>query len=86
MAIDNHHLTQRSLALVNKLTFKNINIIESSNNYNNKGVGGGGVKDMYYWSKVKLEYEIFKKNDLLFLQGILLNMFSFTATFTGVIL
>ena len=38
MAIENHPLTQRSLQFmgisVNKLTFKGINIIQSSNNYN----------------------------------------------------
>ena len=38
MSIDNRPLTQRSLQLigicVNKLTFKCINIIQSSNNYN----------------------------------------------------
>ena len=38
MPIDNHPLTQRRLQLigigVNKLTFKRINIIQSSNNYN----------------------------------------------------
>ena len=38
MPIDNHPLTQRRLQFigisVNKLTLKNINIIQSSNNYN----------------------------------------------------
>ena len=38
MLIDNHHLTQRRLQFigtsVNKLTFKSINIITSSSNYN----------------------------------------------------
>ena len=38
MPIDNHHLTQRRLQFigtsVNKLTFKSINIITSSSNYN----------------------------------------------------
>ena len=38
MSIDNHPLTQSSLQSigigVNKLTFKNINILLSSNNYN----------------------------------------------------
>ena len=55
MSIDNHPLTQKRLQFigisVKKLTFKSINILQSSNNYNI-------VSSFIYWNKNTVHMKI----------------------------
>ena len=61
MPIVNHPLTQRRLQFigigVNKLTFKRIDIIQSSNNYNNNPIKSNGI----YFSYQMDQYNVIVK-------------------------